>query len=58
MPALTDTPQSALLHVDGILCLMDTPQSSFHIGTDGVGGSEQIHVSMDQHDNGLSGDYN
>jgi len=53
-----DTPQSALLHVDGILCLMDTPQSSFHIGTDGVGGSEQIHVSMDQHDNGLSGDYN
>ena len=28
MPALMDTPQSALLHADdGIPCLMDTPQS-------------------------------
>ena len=46
---LSDTPLSALLHVDG---------TAVFNGTDGVGGSEQIHVSMDQHDNGLSGDYN
>ena len=45
----SDTPLSALLHVDG---------TAVFNGTDGVGGSEQIHVSMDQHDNGLSGDYN
>ena len=36
---LSDTPLSALLHIDGT--------AAFN-GTDGVSGSEQIHVPMNQ----------